>query len=84
MLFIFWELVGLCSYLLIGFWYYKPNAASITIGISMIQLDSWACSAALLLGFPRATLKGGSFLAMDSLGNYDIENFSGMWKRNLR
>jgi NADH-quinone oxidoreductase subunit L len=28
MLFIFWELVGLCSYLLIGFWYYKPNAAS--------------------------------------------------------
>jgi len=27
-LFIFWELVGLCSYLLIGFWYYKPNAAS--------------------------------------------------------
>ncbi len=28
MLFIFWELVGLCSYLLIGFWHYKPNAAS--------------------------------------------------------
>jgi NADH-quinone oxidoreductase subunit L len=28
MLFIFWELVGLCSYLLIGFWFYKPNAAS--------------------------------------------------------
>lgn len=26
--FLFWELVGLCSYLLIGFWYFKPNAAS--------------------------------------------------------
>jgi NADH-quinone oxidoreductase subunit L len=28
MIFIFWELVGLCSYLLIGFWYHKPSAAA--------------------------------------------------------
>ena len=27
-LFVFWELVGLCSYLLIGFWYHKPAAAA--------------------------------------------------------
>jgi NADH-quinone oxidoreductase subunit L len=27
-MFIFWELVGLCSYLLIGFWYEKPSAAA--------------------------------------------------------
>ena len=27
-LFVFWELVGLCSYLLIGFWYQKPSAAA--------------------------------------------------------
>ncbi len=26
--FMFWELVGLCSYLLIGFWFFKPNAAA--------------------------------------------------------
>ncbi|MBM3998207.1 MAG: NADH-quinone oxidoreductase subunit L [Planctomycetes bacterium] len=28
LLFVFWEAVGLCSYLLIGFWYGKPSAAS--------------------------------------------------------
>lgn len=27
-MFIFWELVGVCSYLLIGFWWYKPSAAA--------------------------------------------------------
>jgi NADH-quinone oxidoreductase subunit L len=26
-MFIFWELVGLCSYLLVGFWYHRPSAA---------------------------------------------------------
>jgi NADH-quinone oxidoreductase subunit L len=26
--FIFWEMMGLCSYLLIGYWYAKPSAAS--------------------------------------------------------
>ena len=25
-LFVFWELVGLCSYLLIGFWFFKDSA----------------------------------------------------------
>lgn len=28
MLFVFWEAVGLCSYLLIGFWFHKPSAAA--------------------------------------------------------
>ncbi len=27
MLYVFWELVGLCSYLLIGFWFHRPEAA---------------------------------------------------------
>ena len=27
-LYIFWEAVGLCSYLLVGFWYEKPSAAA--------------------------------------------------------
>ena len=28
LLFVFWEAVGVCSYLLIGFWYTKPEAAA--------------------------------------------------------
>ena len=28
MLYVFWEAVGLCSYLLIGFWFEKPSAAA--------------------------------------------------------
>jgi len=28
MVFVFWEMVGLCSYLLIGFWFHKPAAAN--------------------------------------------------------
>ena len=28
MVYAFWELVGLCSYLLIGFWFHKPSAAA--------------------------------------------------------
>jgi NADH-quinone oxidoreductase subunit L len=28
MMFVFWEAVGLCSYLLIGFWFRKPSAAA--------------------------------------------------------
>ncbi|HKD38060.1 MAG TPA: NADH-quinone oxidoreductase subunit L, partial [Pirellulales bacterium] len=28
LLYVFWEAVGLCSYLLVGFWYHKPEAAA--------------------------------------------------------
>ena len=30
-LFIGWELVGACSYLLIGFWYQKPSASAAAV-----------------------------------------------------
>jgi NADH-quinone oxidoreductase subunit L len=28
LMFVFWEMVGLCSYLLIGFWFHRPSAAN--------------------------------------------------------
>ncbi len=36
-LFIFWELVGLSSYLLIGFWYEKPSAAAAAVKAFMVN-----------------------------------------------
>lgn len=36
-LFIFWELVGLSSYLLIGFWYEKPSAANAGVKAFMVN-----------------------------------------------
>ncbi|HEU5320946.1 MAG TPA: NADH-quinone oxidoreductase subunit L, partial [Methylomirabilota bacterium] len=30
-MFVFWELVGLCSYLLIGYWYARPSAAQAAV-----------------------------------------------------
>ena len=32
-LYIFWELVGVCSFLLIGFWYWKPEAKAAAKGL---------------------------------------------------
>ena len=69
-LFVCWELVGLCSYLLIGFWYQKPEAAraavkafwttkagdvGLLIGIVML----WRQSGTFDLGELHAMAAGG-------------------------
>src|SRR2546423_4898901 len=47
-LFIFWELVGLCSYLLIGFWYEKRSASNAAIKAFVTnRVGDFAC----LIGF---------------------------------
>ncbi len=55
MLFIFWELVGLCSYLLIGFWYHRPAAAAAAKKAFIVtRLGDLGLLAALLLIWSKA------------------------------
>ena len=57
-LFICWELVGLCSYLLIGFWYQKPEAARAAVK------DFWTTKAGdvgLLIGIVLLWRVTGTF-----------------------
>ncbi len=54
MIFIFWELVGLCSYLLIGFWYHKPSAAAAAKKAFIVtRIGDLGLLAALLLVWTR-------------------------------
>ena len=36
----------------------------------------------LMYAMAYGLMKGGSFIAMNNFDNYDLENFSGLWKRN--
>ncbi|MFC2056120.1 NADH-quinone oxidoreductase subunit L [Chloroflexota bacterium] len=54
MIFIFWEMVGLCSYLLIGFWFHRPSAASAAKKAFIVtRLGDFGFLAALLVIFAR-------------------------------
>jgi NADH-quinone oxidoreductase subunit L len=68
-LFICWELVGLCSYLLIGFWYQKPEAARAAVkafwttkagdvGLLVGIVLLWKLSGTFDLGEMRAMVAG--------------------------
>jgi NADH-quinone oxidoreductase subunit L len=59
-LFVGWELVGVCSYLLIGFWFHRPAAA--TAGRKAFIVNRIGDAAFLL----------GLFLLFTSLGTLDI------------
>ncbi|MER3397149.1 MAG: NADH-quinone oxidoreductase subunit L [Chloroflexota bacterium] len=62
LVFIFWELVGLCSYLLIGFWYQRPAAAAAAKKAFLVtRLGD--------LGFLTALL-----VAFNATGNLDIRH----------
>ncbi len=54
LIFVFWELVGLCSYLLIGFWFHRPSAANAAKKAFIVtRLGDFGFLAAILLLFTR-------------------------------
>ncbi|MGQ9572489.1 MAG: NADH-quinone oxidoreductase subunit L [Dehalococcoidia bacterium] len=55
MLFVFWELVGLCSYLLIGFWFERPAArAAATKAFVVTRLGDLGFLSAILVIWTQA------------------------------
>ena len=61
-LFIAWELVGLCSYLLIGYWYWKPEAARAAVKAFWITK---AGDVGLLIGIVLLWRQAGTFDLLD-------------------
>jgi NADH-quinone oxidoreductase subunit L len=54
LVFVFWEMVGLCSYLLIGFWFHRPSAANAAKKAFIVtRLGDFGFLAAILLIFAK-------------------------------
>ncbi len=66
-LFIFWELVGLSSYLLIGFWYAKPSAADAGVKAFLVnRLSDFGFLCGIILLWSLSDIGNGrSFLFTD-------------------
>ncbi|HEX79254.1 MAG TPA: NADH-quinone oxidoreductase subunit L [Dehalococcoidia bacterium] len=58
LMYVFWELVGLCSYLLIGFWFHRPAAARAAKKAFIVTRlgDFGFLAAILVLFFSKGTL----------------------------
>ncbi|MFC1900706.1 NADH-quinone oxidoreductase subunit L [Chloroflexota bacterium] len=87
MIFIFWEMVGLCSYLLIGFWFHRPSAANAAKKAFIVtRLGDFGFLAAILVIFAKTgtfdiaelhALAGTAVLAGTALTWAAIGIFSG-------
>ncbi len=72
-LFIGWELVGACSYLLIGFWYEKPSAAQAAV---KAFLTTRIGDVGLLLGIVLLGTATGSLSYAGVIGNLGVMSSS--------
>lgn len=73
-LYIFWELVGLCSYLLIGFWFEKPEAAAAAKKAFIVTRIG---DVGLFLGIAVMFWKTGSFEFSSIVNSVAIGTLSG-------
>jgi len=71
LLFICWELVGLTSYLLIGFWYHKPSAAA---AAKKAFITTRIGDLALLLGMVWLYSQSGTLLFYEDGGKGCLEH----------
>jgi NADH-quinone oxidoreductase subunit L len=66
LMFVFWEMVGLCSYLLIGFWFHRPSAANAAKKAFIVtRIGDFGFLAAILLLFSNT-------------GTFDIAELHGL------
>ncbi|MFC1939104.1 NADH-quinone oxidoreductase subunit L [Chloroflexota bacterium] len=66
LVFVFWEMVGLCSYLLIGFWFHRPSAANAAKKAFIVtRLGDFGFLAAILVLFSNT-------------GTFDIAELHGL------
>ncbi|MCL1977802.1 MAG: NADH-quinone oxidoreductase subunit L [Candidatus Bathyarchaeota archaeon] len=73
-MFIFWEMVGLCSYTLISFWYKKPESIRAGVKVFIMTRIGDACllGAIGLLYYMFATFSFRGIIAGIQAGGYDI------------
>ncbi len=74
-MFIFWELVGLCSYLLIGYWYDRPSAARAAVKAFWITKlgDLGFVVGIVMLWSVTGTFDFWTLFQMGSMGTLPVE-----------
>lgn len=79
-MYIFWELVGVSSFLLIGFYYQKPSAVSASKKAFVVTrfADLGFLLGILLLSYETQTMEFKGILEYFKLGSYNAEA-SGLW-----
>ena len=77
-MFVFWELVGLCSYLLIGYWYTRPSAAAAAVKAFWTTKlgDLGFVAGIVMLWSATGTFQFDTLFEMAQTGNLPVEGLA--------